>query len=99
MTTAEARARISEEFMNGGHSMKDYSWSMTVQREDGTVEYRNETDTANGCRKSWYMTEDAARKGLNTCLALNVRFGYKVLSWMLFHRNHGIGVIDSYTAN
>lgn len=78
--------------------MKDYSWTITVQHKDGSLEYVNETDETKRLRRAWYKTEKSARSNLKVWLSIYDQPDNKILSWMLFHRNHGIGVIDSYTA-
>ena len=78
--------------------MKDYTYTMKIKTEDGKIEYRNETDTAKGYRKSWYKTEEKARERLDRDIRNAEFYNYVVLEWTLYNRNNGIGIIEEYKA-
>ena len=76
--------------------MKDYTFTIKTKRADGTVLFRNETDTAKGYRKSWYKTEESARAGLWKELRFAAFCGETILEWTLYGRYHDIGIIEKY---
>lgn len=79
---------------------RDYSFNLTIVEADGTITEHNITDTRRGYRQSWFATEKAARKGLERAIGYTTnRFsGGTVKSWVLYNRNHGIGIIETYEA-
>lgn len=70
---------------------KNYSWAMTLQRDDGTVKECNVTNVRKGYKQSWYSTEEKARKALEERISWTTGFGEKILSWKIFNRN---GIIE-----
>lgn len=77
---------------------KDYTFCLTMRSKDGKIEYLNEDNRAKGYRKSWFKTEESARKHLANQIELHQFFGSTLIEWTLFNRNHGIGIIEEYKA-
>ena len=70
---------------------KNFSWTMTVELENGNVVKCNTTNRGKGYKQSWYATENAARKALASQMKWTTDFGNKVLAWAVVGRN---GIIE-----
>lgn len=78
--------------------MKDYTYCLTVKEKDGSIRQVNETDVARGYRKSWFKTEEAARKALAQTIKCCEFYGGEILEYTLFHRSHQVGIIEEFKA-
>lgn len=78
--------------------MKNYTYDLTVKSEDGNIYYKNENNSLRGYKKSWFKTEEAARKGLCNAIRYADICGDTVISWAIVYREHGVKVIESYKA-
>ena len=77
---------------------KDYTYIITAKTQDGEIRYMNETDTARGYKKSWFKTEETARKYMMGKLKDCEFYGYTVLEYTLYHRSHQVGIIEEFRA-
>lgn len=68
---------------------RDYTYFLTVVRKDGT-----ERNINFGYPKSWFATEESARKGLQNSIKIEEFTGSKVVYWSLSNRSKGR--IDEY---
>ena len=75
--------------------MKDYTFSITAREADGKLHAYNVTDERRGYRKSWYKTEESARKSLNWWIYWCESNGRTEIQWTLYSKIKGIGIIDT----
>lgn len=79
--------------------MKDYTWNLEVRTADGHEHHYNEQDLSRGYRKSYYKTEESARKALQRQIRCAEEFSNEtVIAWALYSTVHGIGIIETYKA-
>lgn len=75
--------------------MKDYTYSLSAKNGNGEVVTFNETDKSKGYRKSWFKTEEAARKTLKRMIEFYEQLGYTEIEWTLYSKIKGIGIIET----
>lgn len=66
---------------------KNFSWTMTVETQDGVVHKCNTANAGHGRKQSWYATEKAARKALAGQIEITTAYGNKVIAWAVVDRN------------
>lgn len=75
--------------------MMDYTWDVTARNGDGKFISMNRTDPLLGCRRSWYKTENVARKEMDWWFTQVVKAGCTQIAWILYYRHNGIiSIID-----